>query len=333
MATAVGAGAGAGAGPGAASAASSPTIKEDTLLAEIRSDFESVKRRVKKGEAPIVFQKELKFTFDGKEYSTVFLFRTRNGMNNGCVRIVADTSSYIPPEMYYDSFIQSNSSEKMCFTPMLTDGLPPGVSQTDLLQVLTTKLKFAISGLDTVYVQDAAKIKHHAIPISSWRLLRGERTLYEKYGYSSPIVDAYRQKVKETKWSAIKNGEILIDDAVKTLEVFWSTCYPDKYADDNMSVSDVMKMLSYEDTEASIVVDDMSHRKESIVTFVFALMKELAGAGQLTWPLTLMVHKDNEPWKSWNSRLLFTSYTEIKTSPSSATRRRKIRRRHTRRRR
>ena len=88
------------------------------------------------------------------------------------------------------SQIHTDNETKNCFDPPLTKTtIPHGFKQTDILQVFLTKLKLLQT--DDVFLLDAAKIE--IMPsieltyLSVWRLLRGEKGIYEKYGYLSPI--------------------------------------------------------------------------------------------------------------------------------------------------
>lgn len=81
-------------------------------------------------------------------------------------------------------------AEKKCFDPPLTKTtIPDGYTQTDILQVFLTKLKLLQT--PDVYLLDAAKIRKMGYEeptyLSVWRLLQGQKSVYEKYGYLSSI--------------------------------------------------------------------------------------------------------------------------------------------------
>jgi hypothetical protein len=88
------------------------------------------------------------------------------------------------------SQIHADDTVKKCFDPPLTkETIPGGFTQTDILQVFLTKLKLLQA--NDAFLLDAAKINitvgNDLTYLSVWRLLKGMKGVYEKYGYVSQI--------------------------------------------------------------------------------------------------------------------------------------------------
>lgn len=97
----------------------------------------------------------LRFTFDGRQFETSFIFKVHDGtdvMTNNCI-----TFSELKE---LESDISANAPEKGCFRPMLSRAnLPADVTPTDVLQTLSTKLKFAILPKKRLFtISDAARL-------------------------------------------------------------------------------------------------------------------------------------------------------------------------------
>jgi hypothetical protein len=290
---------------------------------------------------------KLTFTFDDREYSTIFTF-SEDGFTNGCIGV--DYNPY--DESDISSFIKSNSLDMKCFTPVLSkDNLPRDVTQTDILQVLISKLKFIYLGSNTIslindaYVPNPKTGKRFTEQFSKWRLLRSEPTLYEKYGYiishkasnfneNSPRpdldLDEYRSKLSELTWKDIKDDKIhpRIDE---TLESIWMKQYEPPLP--NETIPTFMKRLSLEDLEKlrieipqfKTVEDELIERekleRQGILpefqhltykyTIVGVIMNILEKRGIVFPGLVLMLHKYSEKWNNWNRRLVLRSFDPI----------------------
>jgi hypothetical protein len=291
---------------------------------------------------------KLTFTFDDREYSTIFTI-SKNGFTNKCIGV--DYFQY--NESTVSSYIGSNSSDLKCFTPVLSkENLPPDVTQTDILQVLISKLKFIYLGTDTISLIDDASIPNPKTGekfnerFSKWRLLRGEPTLYEKYGYitsdresdyteNSPHpdldLDQYRSEISKLTWKDIKDYKIhpRIDE---TLESIWMKQY--KLPSPDQTIPTFMKGLSLEDLENLLIEiprfeteeEEAIERKElerigispefqhlthayTIVGIIINILEKEKG---IVFPgLVLMLNKDSKKWASWNRRLVLRSFDLI----------------------
>lgn len=201
---------------------------------------------------------KLIFTFDDREFSTVFKFKN-NGISNGCIDI---DINYESSETAYDiaSYIRKNTPERACFSPTLSpETLPPGVSQTDVLQVMMSKLKFMYLGQTIISLEDHAKLVNpktgevYKTFISQYRLLRDEPTLYEKYGYKSAPFNRVRDVVRKTKWGDISH--YIIPRTGKTLEDMWAQTfgYGVHYEDDSNDEGEEIGLPNPEDTIPTVM--------------------------------------------------------------------------------
>jgi hypothetical protein len=289
----------------------------------------------------------LEFSFDETRFATRFKFDA-NGMTNGCISINFEDNE---DRTKLSSHIGSNSEEKKCFTPpLIKANLPPKVSQTDILQTLATKIKFGIfEKNDRVSLVDIARLmnpltgKQYTAPFSLWRVLRGEPSIYEKYGYASWEYDSYKLAAVRATWGEIKK-RIVHPRTHLNLETLWEHTYPDKPLTDSMKVKEVMNKLSYEETERSVIdvpiysedieakmrevhasgEDDPSMfnytRKTDIVREILESIKPRFGIPKL------YVSKSNPEWKKWEARLTLLSFVPVISGGKSSSQRRRTRR-------
>lgn len=282
---------------------------------------------------------KLVFSFDNYEYSTIFTFDS-DGIRNGCIKIEYDN-----PDYYRDisSHIDSNSSNKRCFTPMLKNNLPPGVKQTDILQVLMSKLKFIYLNKDSITLIDNAHIYNPETKIfsntllSEWRLLRDEPSIYEKYGYISPRFNMFRRNIRTIEWQSIK--DYVIPRMDKTLEDIWKEFFGDIGAPSaGEKIPSLMRRLSFKNVEDALISVpcyevEMEHmlvkmmirmesnmekererclmRKKTIVHFIFDALKEKKGITPPIYNMRLTLHNNSELWQNWNARLVFLSFEQV----------------------
>lgn len=250
----------------------------------------------------------LQFILDGTHsFETVFivdLVSDEGYLSNGCISL--NLSSYS------DSFINKNSPIKKCFTPVLElDVLPTGLTPTDVLQTLSTKLKFAIFPERSVLmIADVAKItnpktkRQFTTKISLWRLLRGEPTLYEKYGYNSPVLNSFRERAIIIPWKEISG---FVTGNGTTLHSIVEEHFPSLFLP-NKSIQDCMKELTLEDTEKFIQLSTIPFQPPK--TIVELIMDALAKKSRefLIASISLQLSRDSPVWKEWDTRLQFTKF-------------------------
>lgn len=256
----------------------------------------------------------LRFTFDDKEFSTIFELKEDEHLTNGCISLSGFDS--------FDSSISSNSPARNCFTPNLSnrENLPAGVTQTDILQVLSTKLKFAaLPSRKFLAIVDVASLinpetnKKYVTQLSHWRLLRGERTLYEKYGYTNLLLDKVREISQTTRWEEIKYQTIKGKSLTEIAESFFTSEGTAIFVSDR-TISDCMKHVSYNDSDKIIIPNIIpalpSHTIVSMILTAFVQIGKLTQR-ELTYLLYLKINRQSELWKSWDSRLQFQSFYAI----------------------
>jgi hypothetical protein len=268
---------------------------------------------------------KLVFSFDDYEYSTIFEV-DYDGFRNGCLKIRCNIEDY-PSEIY--SYITSNSPGKKCFKPMLKDNLPPDVKQTDVLQVLISKLKFIYLNTKSIKLTDNARVFNYGL-ISEWRLLRDEPSIYEKYGYTSEHFNSFRDKIKIIKWQRIK--DYIIPRTGKTLEDMWNIVFKEiDPPSDTETIPLFMRRISLDNIEKSLTnvpkfkTEEEEHKyikkwirvssydlieKKTFLNFIIDALESI-GVSPPKENMTLTLQSNSELWKHWNSRLVFRSFDRI----------------------
>lgn len=253
---------------------------------------------------------ELIFTFDAEEYSTIFTFR-HTGLTNGCITISYDNDDDMN---IVSSMIRSNNSYRRCFNPVLSSNLPEGVKQTDILQVLNTKLKFILRyPEEEVTLIDDAKLPDpekrgsdvFSVPFSYWRVVRGEKPIYEKYGYSFAPFNSISKFARERTWDQIKH--VSDKKTGKKINDIWIELYPCEKIDDKDTIATVMKKTG----------DKQSERASQIVRVVFNTIKsELQSNNNYDRQFhfavpTFTLHKSSAIWQGWDKRLKIVSFKPV----------------------
>ena len=261
---------------------------------------------------------KLTFTFEGtdntiKEYSTIFKF-SYSGITNNCITI-----SYKLDNIHDDdstqvsSMIRSNSMYARCFTPSINikDNLPTGRTQTDILQVLNTKLKILILGPDKeLTLADAAIVKDSrngriSAPLSYWRVVRGEEPIYAKYGYWNKDFDDISKFARERRWSEYI-GDETIDNLLKKE-------YPDITIDKKDTIATVIKKMGEKQT------DNMSKIVMDVFNKITYKMAEIYDDSRLRWlgvPTYILI-KTSPRWQNWDKLLKIVSFEQVKLDNSS----------------
>jgi hypothetical protein len=263
---------------------------------------------------------KLRFTFEGtdnktKEYSTNFKFNY-SGITNNCITI-SYKNDIDATEV--SSMIQSNTRSRNCFTPNLyiEGNLPKDITQTDILQVLNTKLKIILRYPDEdITLTDAAAVKDSedvriSAPFSNWRVVRGEKPIYAKYGYESEEFYIISRFARENHWRRIEDKEY----KGKKIKDLWIAVYPCVEIGYEDSIAAVMKKMG----------DRQSEKSSEIVMAVFkTIINELASSSHsgysrmfpnITAIFTL--NKDSSEWKKWDKLLKIKSFEPDKLDANS----------------
>ena len=299
--------------------------ENDDLLTQ--AGFFDALQNVKQKKPKAVQSYQLRFTFDGKEFETIFQINyKKEEISNKCILL----------DFHFQSSISANSPEKACFRPLLTHetlkDIAP-VTPTDVLQVLSTKLNFAGNpGKKTFLIDDTARISKgdgtlYKTHISHWRILRGERTLYEKYGYVPKHVkelfatrfEDYRAAVQSITW-----GEIMTykTQTGKTLQEIVDEHFPAGTFVSEASIADCMKRVSLDMADAYIQ-PAIPALHLAARPFVELIMDAMESEKHLLKPaFVFSIHADSKLWKAWDRRLRFLSFAPVVTGGGAASRRR-----------
>lgn len=215
---------------------------------------------------------------NGKTYETRFAVEKTAGklsMSNGCITIEKRNKPI--------SSIKGNRGETACFEPRLVSE-ETGIKTTDVLQVLNTKLKILLSGGNRIFLTDKAVIK--GIRMTPFRILRGDRPFYHKYGYRNEGIDALMERLRTMKFSDLK---AVID--YRTGKSFYEVLADYKYTDDELVIHTMMKIGRKVEEE-----DDWSYR-------LFDSLKD-----DTENPLEFTLDAESAEWKEWREKVLITGF-------------------------
>ncbi len=229
---------------------------------------------------------KLGFTIKGKKYLTNFIFNGRS-LKNGCIKIDLGKSSKYD-EYIIDSEIKSNIGKNACFEPRLeTTEKPIRITSTDVLQVLSTKLKVLLYKKSTwplkssIDLNDLAVI--NGVYISPYRILRGDLAIYEKYGYKNKDLDNFRENVlPHLKWIDIRDK---LDIDVRNIFEKYNT-----NINDNNTIIQLMKKVSFEE--------------EQKYNLSFYILQDILMFNYHRYTLDM----SSPEWKEWDNALQFTDF-------------------------
>ena len=211
--------------------------------------------------------------------------------------------------------IRSNSDKSHCFTPSINikDNLPTGIKQTDILQVLNTKLKILILGSDKdVTLADAAIVKDSkngriSTPLSYWRVVRGEEPIYAKYGYWNENFFVISRFARERRWSEY------IGDENKNIDNLLKKEYPDITIEKTDTISKVMKKMGEKQT------DNMSKIVMDVFNKMTSKIAEIYNDSKFHWlgMPTYILNKTSPRWQKWDKLLKIVSFEQVKSNTNS----------------
>ncbi len=245
---------------------------------------------------------ELAFSFKGLNYSTIFHLKYKRStlrLYNNCIDLMLMETN----DTYeLDSSIKKNTSEPACFTPRLESIISPiKITSIDVLQTLSTKIKLILykhKYINNITIVDHARINMiHMLP---YRVLRGEPSVYEKYGYVSKELNRFRESVlPNATWNHIisldKYYILHNKEYINLIEKY------NKYKYDDWKIqhiSDLLKNIPFEE--------------ESLTHLSTNIMLVLYGLGFLLSDLTYFIlDPSSMAWKEWDSVLEFKEYKEI----------------------
>lgn len=277
---------------------------------------------------------KLIFSIDDFTFETEFQFcKCEHGdidIYNKCISINIFLKYSMTHENFFESCIRKNSKQT-CFKPPLTNELLETLSkssrpikQTDILQVLSTKIKLAINGNLPLSITDIAQIKIGETPpfglFSAWRITRGERSIYERYGYRSDIVEIAKENArKKTLNDLTRDWE--------SLAMFLKDRVPHIFNDTNgdKTIAELMQGVSYESL-SHIGVFNSDKPYHSIVEYLFEYLtkgiKNISSGGDSRMIKLVLNPESSEEWNEWSKRLQFIDWIEVKNTSGGKRRRR-----------
>jgi len=261
----------------------------------------------------------LTFEIGGARFSSVFSVDGDDGITNGCISFIPDDCS-----VKIESYISTNSATKRCFEPPLSkETVPAGTTQTDILQVLSSKLKFAACpDVLTLEIDDIAFKPGHRAHLSAWRLMRGEPGIYEKYGYRSPLFEEARARAQRTTFREIE-GTVAAAVAIRH--------YPHVFTAPTASeqtIAFLMQQIPYEDLAKSMTEftrpGGYGRELKSLEDLLF---EALMDGKSYYYNSTLTLVRSSDAWRHWDSELKFLEWVPVVSGGGRRSRRTHARRR------
>ena len=156
------------------------------------------------------------------------------------------------------SFMRTRSASKAASSTPSTPSTVPKVGSLDMLQILATKMRLCIPGINPhdIYIQDAAILSEDHSKLSDFKVVRGLLPTYVKYGYYPKEAKQWNEIMEFAKladsWNRLQE---FVPEGFDVYEAIKETSASEM--DSDMSIVDVMKRIPYElDLEYS---DKMVH--------------------------------------------------------------------------
>ncbi len=242
------------------------------------------KMRVKVGDTQLTTVLMLKKSDEWEGHFDLSIGSSPDSIKN-CIQIHTSCEEGNP--IIETTMIMKDSDTKKCFTPVLQQSsLPARIRPTDILATLRTKLCLILSPAE-VEITDMASVNHEESGnnwneetfdinyLSVWKLLRGELSIYEKYGYLSHldpdgrrVFDKLRDMVASQSFHSIFVK--LDDDGRIALKDFLKDQFPTHFGVDSAfdkTVQEVMREINYDDTFKK-------YRKFYITNVILSLLLE-----------------------------------------------------------
>lgn len=269
---------------------------------------------------------EIKITFEFNGQTSTTLFKVRKDANsvtvyNKCISITYSLDNGL---YSFSSKLSKNDDEKRCFIPPLNVRKQGNLNaakytMTDTLQVLATKIKLAMTGIVDILkgklanvrasanikapinIEDAATIK--TMSISKYRILRGQDTIYEKYGYKSPKLDTLKAHIKELKWGDVLDLFVAHNNA-KGINVIFSKIRSTPKTlqlksalatvNPEIPLTEVLNKISFEDEYGLRPIG--IQKTVTLSEVIYQKIKDLV-LGEDVNPLILTFNEDSDEWK------------------------------------
>jgi len=253
----------------------------------------------------------IRFFYGGKEYDTVFKLKSFMGGRRGrCSTLTFYNDcfylNYYCNYGYYEHKIQADT-ESSCFVPPLEG------SQLDVLRILSLKLSLANPFSRKISASNVAK--KGDVRISMAKMLRGEPTLYERYGYVNPLLTETLEKIKTYQF------HVLPEELQEIIRQVIRERSGEEIPEDALLV-DVMKKIGKEDEKTELLKtypfeERIYGLKKTISNVVYQTLVNSQG---LTNDFTLNFIEDSPEWDHMKKRLYILSIDEIPTGGKRRTR-------------
>ena len=199
----------------------------------------------------------------------------------------------------YSTRINANRHKEACFMPRLVG------PSADVLQILSTKLRLQIPDHGDITIIDEAE--KDGVYISKAKLIRGEPTIYEKYGYVTGEFKRYGyvkgqiDYIKE-KLQTLKVG-ILSDDVKNLLEE--KAGLP---LNDNMLIINVMRRIKPQNEK----IDDSLYISNLIYDEIYKyLYMKFPSRFEKTSKFELQFDEESDAWKSIKDKVQIIDVLDV----------------------
>ncbi len=196
------------------------------------------------------------------------------------------------------SYLTRNAGTTACFSPRLVTTIAPVPYTTlDVLQTLATKFRLLFQKMhiiDKIEILDYSVIDG-LVYMLPYRILRGLPALYEKYGYVSEALNAFRTSVLPTlTWNTLANTssyENIVEEYNK-----------DKFEDDwkTHSIPELLTNVPFE-------IEKYNHISKNI------LSNYITGSYYTSDIMKFTLDSSSPKWKEWDAALEFVGFEEVHT--------------------
>lgn len=248
----------------------------------------------------------LRFSYNGRQYTTVLTAthddeELRLFNENKCIDITYNYES--------SSFLTDIRADfGGCFTPRLVSNVrgSAGLRTTtlDVLAVLLTKLctclPAVLEGAPITITDMASK---DDVNLSAFHLLRGGDAIYEKYGYTSPFITEFKERIRRLRWRDL-------DTTAKQLilQISQESGLPGFFRNGDL-LTDILKPITYEIERAFNArhLDTFVNGGEDVESINFSESMIIYLTQDTGYDTEFILDPSSPEWADWSSRLLFTA--------------------------
>ena len=171
--------------------------------------------------------------------------------NNDCIYV-----KYFHSSRCLKSYIRRDSSDLECFSPYLQ-----GKTQVDALQELKTFILSCLS--DRFEIVDVAE--SHNIPKSIFSVVRGGKTIYQKYGFiPNDDLEDFLQVVKKYTFKNLKEKRYNTPEVIQDIINKIKTEFHKNNVNENSNVIETMKQISWIDEKINIEQNNHTTKYKNI---------------------------------------------------------------------